>query len=185
MTELLRLTQVMSEQRTPPPGTDAYATQALISCPMTESLRAELLGLIATIHNRMESKTLGASCLTRIYYEVLSLPQGAASNARRRARRRTASARGGLASSLSQPVSSPRASSLSSPAAPSGVPAREAARTATQSPNAGNRPVCSNHFFSTVKRVGFAWPLVSISRMTALSLSRIGETATASNCVET
>jgi len=78
MTELLRLTQVMSEQRTPPPGTDAYATQALSSCPMTEALRAELQGLIATLHNRMESKALGASYLTRIYYEVLSLPQGGA-----------------------------------------------------------------------------------------------------------
>ncbi len=79
MTELVRLIQVMSEQqRIPLPDADVYANQALISCPMNEALHGELQRLITTLHSRMESKALGASYLTRIYYQVLSLPQGSA-----------------------------------------------------------------------------------------------------------
>lgn len=78
MTELVRLIQLMGEQRTPPPGADAYANRALISCPMNEALHTELRNLVATLHDPAESRAIGASYLTRIYYQVLSLPQGAA-----------------------------------------------------------------------------------------------------------
>ena len=78
MAELVRLTQVIDAQRQLPRGNETYASQALISCPMNDELRAELQALVATLHSRTDCKALGASHLTRIYYQVLSLPQGAA-----------------------------------------------------------------------------------------------------------
>ena len=61
-----------------PRGGETYAHQALISCPMNDALRTELQGLVATLHSRTDSKALGPSHLTRIYYQILLLPQGAA-----------------------------------------------------------------------------------------------------------
>ena len=78
MTELLRLTQVLGEERKARPGDEDYASQALISCPMNEAIRSELQDLITTLHSRTASKALGSSCLTRLFYQVMMLPQGAA-----------------------------------------------------------------------------------------------------------
>jgi transcriptional regulator GlxA family with amidase domain len=45
---------------------------------MNDALRTELQNLVATLHRRNDSNALGPSHLTRICYQVRSLPQGAA-----------------------------------------------------------------------------------------------------------
>lgn len=77
MQELQRLTQVMAEDG-PYVESRSDFNQALVSCTVNDNIRGALQYLVTTLHSETASKALGSSCLTRLYFSVLTCPQGSA-----------------------------------------------------------------------------------------------------------
>ncbi len=74
--ELQRLLQVLRDERRRSPQSLTVPERALVSARINEDIKRAVDDLIDTLHDVCASKALGPSCLTRLYFSVLSSEEG-------------------------------------------------------------------------------------------------------------
>ncbi len=74
--ELQRLLQVLRDERRRSPESLSVPERALVSARINEDIQRTVEDLIDTLHDVCASKALGPSCLTRLYFSVLSFEEG-------------------------------------------------------------------------------------------------------------